>query len=518
MCCAHKHAARSSLPYMRHILFCGLALLLALTTGCDPDRDFLTGEAVNLRFEVDTVSFDTVFTQRGSATQLFTVYNDATDPIMIDRVAVAGRTGVHFTFNIDGTEGPEVRDVVIWGKDSIFVFVEAEVDPTASENISPFIAEDELIFEMGNFQESVVLEAYGQNALYLTGQNRSAVLQLSCANDTFRLPTALPIVVYGALVIDSCVVQALAGTRIYFHGGLQRNKEVFAGSGIFDAGFIYTQPGGSLQLLGDAQNPVVLSTDRLEEPYRESQGAYRGLIFGPLSKSNRIEHAEIYNAIIGVTADSLTEVTIDNSIIAYTSRPSLAMRESNVTVRNSLFHSAADNSIYVTKGGRLTLEHTTLASYTGSDNAALFLLNDIPQCDDNCDPTPLTVRVRNSILTGFDDNELVLGDVTGGSDPSFFDVRIENSVVRTDAEFLNPRDSRVRGYPDFYTTICRDCYNLQFDDPLFVSVRQDSFQLDSLSVARDLGVFLPELPTDLAGHPRDTDTPDAGAFEYRPEG
>ena len=502
---------------MRHILFCGLALLLALTTGCDPDRDFLTGAAVNLRFELDTLSFDTVFTQRGSATQFFKVYNDATDPIMIDRIVVAGRTGVTFTFNIDGTMGPEARDVVIWGKDSIFVFVEAEVDPTAPEDISPFIAEDELIFETGNFQESVILEAYGQNALYLTGQNRSAVLQLSCANDTFRLPTALPIVVYGALVIDSCVVQALAGTRIYFHGGLQRNKEVFAGSGIFDAGFIYTQPGGSLQLLGDAQNPVVLSTDRLEEPYRESQGAYRGLIFGPLSKNNRIEYAELNNAIAGVTADSLTEVYIDNTIIAYTSGPALTTYQSDITVRNSLLHSASGNSVQVFKGGSLTLEHTTIASYSGSDNAALFLLNDIPRCEENCDPTPLTVRVRNSILAGFDGSELAFGDVTGGNDPRFFDVRIENSVVRTDERFINfLRDSLRLG--DFYGDVCRDCYNLAFDDPLFVSIRQDSFQLDSLSVARDLGVSLPELPTDLIGYPRDTDTPDAGAFEYQPGG
>ncbi|WP_420457926.1 hypothetical protein [Neolewinella sp.] len=500
---------------MRHILFCGLALLLALATGCDPDRDFLTGEAVNLRFELDTLSFDTVFTQRGSAVQLFLVYNDATDPIMIDRVAVAGRTGVTFNFNIDGTEGPEARDVVIWGKDSIFVFVTAEVDPTAPENISPFIAEDELIFETGNFQESVVLQAFGQNALYLNGFNRGTFFQPICRDGMFTLPVDLPTVIYGSMVIDSCVVQVLAGSRLYFHGGIQKNTELLAGSGIFEDGFIYTLPNGSLQLLGTAEDPVILSTDRLEEPYRESQGAYRGLIFGPLSKNNRIEYAELNNAIAGITVDSLAEVSIDNTVIAFTSGPALSTYQSDVTVRNSLLHSSSGNSVQVVKGGSLTLEHTTVASYSGSDNVALFLLNDIPQCEDNCDPTPLTVRIRNSILSGFDGSELAFGDVTGGSDPRFFDVRIENSVVRTDENFLN---AGLGGYPDFYTTICRDCYNLQFDDPLFVSVRQDSFQLDSLSVARDLSVFLPELPTDLVDYPRDTDTPDAGALEYQPEG
>ena len=501
---------------MRHIFFSGLALLLVLTTACDPDRDFVTGEAVQLRFEVDTVSFDTVFTARGSATQLFKVYNDASDPVKIDRVAVAGRTGVTFTFNIDGTMGPEARDVVIWAKDSIFVFVEVEVDPTVPEDISPFIAEDELIFETGNFQESVVLQAYGQNAVYFTGRDRSAVSLLSCANGIFPLTPDLPVVIYGALLIDSCVVQALAGTRIYFHGGLQKNEEVFAGTGIFDAGFVYTTPSGSLQLLGTAEDPVILSTDRLEEPYRESRGAYRGLIFGPLSKNNRIDHAQINNAIVGVTTDSLTELTIDNTTIAYTTVASLATRQSTVTVRNSLFHSSSGNSVQMIKGGSLLMEHTTVANYSGSDNVALFLLNDIPQCqEDDCDPTPLTVRVRNSILAGFDESELAFGDVTGGTEPAFFDVRIEHSVVRTDADFEDPQ---LGGFPDFYSTICDGCYNLQFDDPLFVASRQDSFQLDSLSVARDLGVFLPDLPNDLEGNPRDPDSPDAGALEYQPGG
>jgi len=37
--------------------------------------------------------------------------------------------------------------------------------------------------------------------------------------------------------------------------------------------------------------------------------------------------------------------------------------------------------------------------------------------------------------------------------------------------------------------------------------------LDSLSVARNLGVFNPALPVDILGVDRDTDSPDAGAFE-----
>ena len=139
-------------------------LLLLTVVACDVDTDFVTGDAVQLRFSQDTLTFDTVFTARGSATRSLKVYNQGDEPIMIDRINVAGETGVNYTFNVDGFQGPEARDVIIWGGDSIFVFVEVEVDPTDPENISPFIAEDRLLFETGSVQEEVVLLAFGQNA------------------------------------------------------------------------------------------------------------------------------------------------------------------------------------------------------------------------------------------------------------------------------------------------------------------------------------------------------------------
>ena len=61
--------------------------------------------------------------------------------------------------------------------------------------------------------------------------------------------------------------------------------------------------------------------------------------------------------------------------------------------------------------------------------------------------------------------------------------------------------------------ICTGCYNLDFNDPLFVDISEDDYRLDTLSVAEGLGVFLPSLPEDILGVMRDTDAPDAGAFE-----
>ena len=496
-------------PFLRLFLSLGFCCVLA---SCDVDRDFVTGDAVQLRFSLDTLSFDTVFTARGSATELFKVYNDAADPVRIDRIAVAGMTGVNFTFNVDGTMGPEARDVVIWGKDSIFVFVEVEVDPTSPEEVSPFIAEDLLVFETGNVQESVVLEAFGQNANYLNGFNRGQFFAPICQDGAFTLPVDLPTVIYGSMIVDSCTLRALAGTRIYFHGGLQRN-DALGGNGIFNDGFIFTGSEGRLEFVGTAEAPILLATDRLEEGFQESNGAYRGLILGPGSRGNRLEYTEIRNSIAGITMDSLAEVTLDNTIIANSGGPAISSYQADVTARNSLFHSNFGNTIQFLKGGNLLLEHCTLANYT-ADETALALLNFT--CDEegeNCLAAPMTAVVRNSILGGSRDSELFFADGFEGMEAGFFDVQIRNSVVRTDDDFLA---SSGGIFADFYGTDCQGCYNLEFSDPLFASVGEDDYQLDSLSVARDLGRFLPDLPNDLAGNPRDTDTPDAGAYEWQP--
>ncbi|MFT5999162.1 MAG: hypothetical protein ACI81P_001619 [Neolewinella sp.] len=483
-------------------------LLLLFFASCDVDTQFVTGDTVQLRFGQDTIAFDTVFTARGSATRQFKVYNDQDQPIKIDRITVAGETGVNFIFNVDGARGPEATDVVIWGQDSIFVFVEVEVDPTEPEETSPFIAEDRLIFETGNVREDVVLLAFGQNANYVNGFRRGIPRGITCDNGIATLPVDLPTVIYGSLIIDSCVVQALPGTRIYFHGGVQRNDEQFGG--FFNDGFIFTQPNGSLQLLGTLEDPVIIRTDRLEPEFATAPGKYRGLIFGPGSKDNRLEHTQLLNAIVGITIDSAAEVTVENSVIAYSGGPAISAYQSDVTVRNSVFHSNFGNAIQFVKGGNLTMDHTTIANY-GVDASSLVLTNF--SCDDsgqNCVVSPMLAQVRNSIISGSRGSELIFLDIFEGSEPNQFRVSIDNSIVRTDQPFL---DSQNGIFANFYASICDGCLNLTFSDPLFLSIERDDYQLDSLSIARDLGVLLPALPLDLLGVERDTDSPDAGAFE-----
>jgi hypothetical protein len=495
-------------PLLLLMAFSGL-----LVMACEVETEFVTGEQVELRFSTDTLTFDTVFTDRGSATRSFRVYNDGEQPVKIDRIRVGQTSGVDFIFNVDGFQGPEAEDVVIWGQDSIFVFVEVFVDPTEPEEVSPFIVEDALIFETGNAAEEVTLIAFGQNADYINGFNRGEFFGISCDNGVRTFRQDLPTVIYGSMFIDSCTVQALPGTRIYLHGGVQRN-ELIGGQGIFNDGFIFTQPDGSIQLLGTLENPVIVQTDRLEEEFADDPAKYRGLILGPGSQDNIIEHTQLLNSIIGVTIDSAAEVRIENSVIAFSGGPAISAYQSDVTVRNSLFHSNFGNAVQFIKGGTLRMQHTTIANY-GVDASGLVLTNfDCDENGENCVFAPMVARVENSIVSGSRGSEVILVDIFQGEEPLTFDVEIDNSVVRTDSRFLTDQNGL---YADFYESICRNCVNLEFSDPLFVSIDDDDYALDSLSVARNLGVFLPALPQDLLGNQRDMDSPDAGALEWQPQ-
>lgn len=485
------------------------AVTLLTFSSCEVETEFLTGEAVQLRFSTDTLTFDTVFTARGSATRQFKVYNDGDQPVMIDRIRVGNATGVSYNFNIDGTQGPEAEDVVIFGNDSIFVFVEVEVDPTEPEETSPFVAEDRMIFETGMVQEEVVLLAFGQNANYFGGlADRGLFFNFPCDLGEFTLSNELPNVVFGSWVVSDCVVRANPGTKIYVHGGVQRNPDI-GGNGFFNDGIIFVEGSGRLDFRGTLEAPVIIATDRLEEEFLDDPAKYRGIFLGAGSRNNNFEHTQILNAIVGIQLDSTASATLNNSTIAYTGGPAINAFQADVTISNSLFHSNFGNAIEFIKGGNLTMDYTTIANY-GVDASSVVLTNFI--CDENnqnCRAARMRARVRNSIISGSRGSELILVDIFGENSPAEFDVRIDNSVVRTDQNFLDAQDGL---FSDFYERMCQGCYNLNFSDLLFQSIQEDDYQLDSLSVARNLALPI-DIVTDQLGVARDASTPDAGAFE-----
>lgn len=485
------------------LVIAGLGFLLA----CDKNDDFITSGEVKLEVSLDTLRFDTVFTELGSATRLFKIYNRENRPVKISKIYIEKGDDTQFRLNIDGVSGNEAEEVTVWANDSIYVFGEVTVDPDQPLSVSPFIIEDRVIIENGDAQLDVHLEAWGQNANYFPSRfNKGVPVVLSCNNETITWDDEKPYVIYGEIFIDSCLLVIPGGANIYVHGGIARN-EIF---GVFNDGFLYTLENGSLHVLGTEEEPVIIQGDRLEEPFLDDPGQWQGIILGKGSKDNRIENATVRNAIFGIYVDSTADLRIKNTQIYNTNSSGLIGFHSRISAENCLVYNNNTTSVQLIQGGDYDFTHCTFASY-GVDASALsmsnfFCYDNIFECQIRADYR-LNASFVNSIIFGSRRDEIQLADLYGGTAPEQFNVSFQNCIVRVD-ELLDPEGL----YVNFLSEQCDPCINATRDDLLFLNPNEDDYHLDSLSIAIGQAIVLPGFEKDLEGNMRD-DMPDIGCYE-----
>jgi hypothetical protein len=490
-----------------------ISLLISLFFSCNKEENFITGGAVTLEFSADTLRFDTVFTQLGSATRSIRVYNRNDRPVRIARIALEGGSTSFFRLNIDGDPGDVAENVEIRGNDSLWIFAEVTIDPDQPLSVSPFVVSDRIKFTTGDKEQVVHLEAWGQNANYLPNRfSRGVPSLLTCDFGEVTWDDPKPYVIYGELFIDSCALHIPAGARIHVHGGVAKN-ELFDGT--FNDGMIWVLDQGQIRITGTPDNPVILQGDRLEESFAEEEGQWTGLIIGKGSKGNVIEYTTIKNSIFGVYVDSTATLTARNSRFYNTVSSGIIGFHSTITAENCLVYNNFSNSVQLIHGGNYRFTYCTVASY-GVNASALGMSNffcyDNPTTCQDLGIFALYARFINSIIFGSRRDELILSDISGGNDPGLFDVQFQNCIVRTD-ELLEQQDNL---YADFYETICDPCINGDRDTPLFADPNEDDYHLDSLSVAigQAQPVLTPQpIMVDLENKPRDGEMPDVGCFE-----
>ena len=131
-----------------------LILLSILTGTCLTsciDDDFTTNPSHVLAFSTDTVAFDTVFTTIGTSTRSFRIYNRNKKSLNISSIKLADAEHSGFHINVDGMSGDNFTNVEIRGKDSLYVFVEANIDPTNQDN--PIFIIDSIVFVTNGVQQ-----------------------------------------------------------------------------------------------------------------------------------------------------------------------------------------------------------------------------------------------------------------------------------------------------------------------------------------------------------------------------
>ena len=116
--------------------------------------------SMRLSFSVDTLRFDTVFSEQGSATMQLKVYNRNKQALVIQNVSLA--KGAVFKVNIDGeADLSKLHDLTIYGGDSMQVFVRVTDFGKVGGN-DAVLTDDILSFHLANGRLAVLFFLQGK--------------------------------------------------------------------------------------------------------------------------------------------------------------------------------------------------------------------------------------------------------------------------------------------------------------------------------------------------------------------
>lgn len=465
---------------MKTALFLTLSVVLVLFS-CRKDS-FITSPDASLSISVDTLHYDTVFTVVGSVTQSFKIINENNRKLRLSSVKLMGGSASSYKMNVDGVATSEASGIEIEANDSVYVFVQVNVDP-ATGNL-PFIIRDSIQISYNGNDRLVQLEAWGQNAHFF----REKVIN---SNETWT--NDLPYVIQGYLYVDAGQTLTIEkGCRVYVHA---------------DAPIIID---GTLKVNGekDAIDRVYFRGDRLDEPYKDFPAAWPGIYFRTLSKDNVLNYAVIKNSYQAIAVEdpssnaAVPKLTLNQCVIDNSYDAGIIALNSSITATNCLVSNCGKN-IALGKGGDYKFTHCTVVSYSN-----FFIQHKDPVLtlsDTNGSTTyPLDAAFRNCIFWG--ENESLENEVDVRKTGSNGTVIFQNVLWRLKTALVN-----VTVDPAAINNL-----DPQFDS-IDVSKQYYDFRIgtrNSNSPAIDTGATINGLTIDLDGNPRSVGLkPDLGCFE-----
>jgi hypothetical protein len=412
-----------------------------------------------------------------------------------------------FNLNVDGLPGDSHTNIEIAPKDSIYVFAEVTINPKDPLDASPFVIDENVVFETNGNVQKVVLEAWGQNAVYLPSRfGKGTFSGYGCNNGEWVWNAPRPYVIYGVVIVDECTVRMPPGTRVYIHGGLGKLKNSNGSTTRYNDGILSFVNSGRLSIEGTKEKPVIIESDRLEPEFNEEPGQFVGIWLQKATRGHQVEHAIIRNSILGIRVDSAADLTLKNTQIYNTAGAGLIGLRAKIYAENCLFYSNSNFGIQLEWGGEYEFNYCTSASY-GVNGEALGMSNTLcldAQCVEYS-VYPLKARFQNCIFYGSKEDQITLFDRE--RKPENFDYQFTNCIVRV-KKLTDPK-----GFPDFFDH-CEPCKNALPKDTIFINPNKNLYRLDTLrSIANKYGVPIPNITKDLDGKTRDANKPDVGCYE-----
>ena len=342
------------------VLFAVTALAILMGASCKKTRIQSVGGI--LKFSVDTLKFDTVFTAAGSYTTGLLIYNPQGEEVVLSSVRLAEGANTYFHLNVDGFPGNSATNIKIPAHDSIYVFATVTINP--NNKLTPFLVTDSLIATMNGKDFYVGFTAYGQNAHYII----DSALAVS---DNWK--TDLPYVIiwtgdtskpHGLQINPGKTLTLPAGCRIYMH----QNASV----AVF----------GKLISNGTKTDSVIFQGDRLDRiyfGYMGYPGEWGGIYFDSKSQGNVLTHTIIENcgngsltgvpAAIQIAPDSpitATQLTLDRCIIQNSYGYGIYSFNGNLVARNCLVNTTGQEALAIVDGGTVNITNCTFANYGSS--------------------------------------------------------------------------------------------------------------------------------------------------------
>ncbi len=474
-----------------------LSIVLCFLTGC---REYHVSDDPTLRlaFLHDTVLFDTVFTEQGSATLQTIVYNPNQSAVLIDHAWL--ENDKFFRVNIDGEPDKTLwENIQINGGDSLYLFIRVEIDPTGQNN--PVLVEDNLHFHLTNGADQTVhLEAYGQDV--------TRIGKRGCGRtdfNTYHFKADKPYLIYDTMLIRMTMT-ADAGATLYMHKGAC----IFV--------------GGNVQAEGTREQPILIRGDRLDRlfdsvPYNYAGGGWNGIYLeaGSYPRTYKFSYTDILSGNIGLYcfADgtgTIPTLTMKGCRIHNHTLYGLVLVNTNAEVSNTEISNCGSYCVYC-DGGTQHFAQTTVASYFGytniriqsaaKDDAAAVFINNLSKS------AQTVTSFHNSIITGYLSNQLVVATPFDQYYPGEF---IGNYLKTDTLRIPHARENVYWQKTDSANVFVNDFY--KYKEYIYYD-----FHLDSLSPAIGIGDSILALPypLDRDGVSREFVKPDAGCYQHPTE-
>ena len=384
-----------------YIVLITATLLPGMLTSCSKEERN-GAELGGLELSCDTMAFDTVFTQMGTTTRQFKVYNRGDEAVRLERVTLAGGYGSRFRLNVDGDTAMVARNVTIAAGDSIFVFVRANIKPNLSTE--PFLIEDAVIFRTEEAERRLPLTAYGRNAIYHVPTDTIHYADgTPLIDSTFGQPYAysvidcenwrhdLPHVIVGYAVVDSRhTLRLQAGDELYFH-----NNAV-----------LWVYDSATLNVQGTEERPVLFTSVRQDGRYKTLPGQWGYVWLSVGSKDNVIDHARIENAFIGLRMDSCASdqptLRVSNTQVSNHVLAGLLCQTATVVGSNLLVTNCGSATVALRYGGDYRFDHCTFADYwrLGTRTFGSFFVTNALDYGNTRYIWPMQVSLKDCIVYG----------------------------------------------------------------------------------------------------------------------